>query len=377
MSEFQYYEFQAIDRALTAADKKHVQSLSSRGKVTKDRAVFSYSYSDFRNKPIDLLDRCFDIMLYVANFGVRRLIIRLPKELVEPEQFAPYVVEGGLTVTTTQKSVILDINLCCEDYYDWIDEDNGWLDGLVELRQEILSGDWRSLYLAWLQTAFSENAYGSMEQLEPPIPPNLAKHTPALKNFAEFFKVDDDIVAAAAVESASLKRQKKSEPIADWIATLPEAERNAYLLRVVQGETQVGTELLQYLRQQHGDNSKQPQGFTPGTRTLAELLELGQQRATERDKVEKAAARKERDRYLMEEVAPKARMLWQRVDDLVAKKQVKAYDEAILHLVDLQALAKRNKKLPEFTTRVQGLRDRYSTLRGFRDRLIRAHLLSN
>ncbi|NEO83981.1 MAG: hypothetical protein F6J87_06940 [Spirulina sp. SIO3F2] len=375
MSEFQYYEFQAIDRPLTAADKTHIQSLLSRVRPTKHRAIFTYSYGDFRSNPIDLLDRCFDIMLYVANFGVRQLMIRFPKDLLDSKQFAPYLVDDLLTTQTTKKSVILKINLVCEAYYDWITEENDWLDGLVELRQDILNGDWRSLYLAWLQTAFSEEAYSLDEQTEPPIPPNLEKkYSSALKNFVEFFKIDADLIAAAATESLAVDTKQQPEPLADWIAALPEAERNTYLLRVVQGEAQVGLELLQHLRQLHGV-MQYPQGFTQGIRTLAQLLKLGQQRAKARKDAEKVAAKRKRDRYLSEEIAPNTKTLWQQITQLVARKNVKAYDEAVIHLTDLQALAQREQTVMEFNVRVTELRDRYPTLRGFHDRLKRAKLL--
>ena len=41
MSEFQYYEFQTIDRPLTADERKEINSWSSRGQVSASRAVIS------------------------------------------------------------------------------------------------------------------------------------------------------------------------------------------------------------------------------------------------------------------------------------------------------------------------------------------------
>jgi hypothetical protein len=42
MSEYQYYEFQALDRALTPQEQKKLQALSSRAQVTPHRASFVY-----------------------------------------------------------------------------------------------------------------------------------------------------------------------------------------------------------------------------------------------------------------------------------------------------------------------------------------------
>jgi len=49
MSSFQYYEFYAIDSALTSKEKSEVDNLSSRFSPTSRRAIFSYSYSNFRH----------------------------------------------------------------------------------------------------------------------------------------------------------------------------------------------------------------------------------------------------------------------------------------------------------------------------------------
>jgi hypothetical protein len=53
MSEYQFYEFQAIDRPLSPKDQKYVQSLSSRVKLTASNVQFLYNYGDFRSKPED------------------------------------------------------------------------------------------------------------------------------------------------------------------------------------------------------------------------------------------------------------------------------------------------------------------------------------
>jgi len=44
MSEYQYYEFQAIDRHLTQEERAAIGELSSRVKPTATSASFTYSY---------------------------------------------------------------------------------------------------------------------------------------------------------------------------------------------------------------------------------------------------------------------------------------------------------------------------------------------
>lgn len=48
MSEYQYYEFRAIDRPLTETQKSKISALSSRAHVTSHVAFFVYNYGDFR-----------------------------------------------------------------------------------------------------------------------------------------------------------------------------------------------------------------------------------------------------------------------------------------------------------------------------------------
>ena len=46
MSEYQYYEFQSVDRALTEKEIKQVTMMSSRVELSPHRAVFVYNYGD-------------------------------------------------------------------------------------------------------------------------------------------------------------------------------------------------------------------------------------------------------------------------------------------------------------------------------------------
>lgn len=68
MSEYQYYEFQAIDRPLSDKEQTEVDSYSSRAEVTPTRAVFTYSYGDFRGDPQKVLQKYFDAMLYMTSW---------------------------------------------------------------------------------------------------------------------------------------------------------------------------------------------------------------------------------------------------------------------------------------------------------------------
>ena len=89
MSEFQYYEFQTVDRPLTQQEIEEVQKLSSRASVTKNGAIFIYNFGDFRGNSDDVLAKYFDAFLYISNFGIKTLGFRLPTRFLRHKIYVP------------------------------------------------------------------------------------------------------------------------------------------------------------------------------------------------------------------------------------------------------------------------------------------------
>jgi hypothetical protein len=89
MSEYQYYEFQTIDRPLTAEQQSAMRRLSSRVDLSASRAAFNYSYGNFRGEPLKVLEQHFDALLYIANWGSQQLAFRFPKGIVASEDSDP------------------------------------------------------------------------------------------------------------------------------------------------------------------------------------------------------------------------------------------------------------------------------------------------
>jgi hypothetical protein len=371
MSEYQFYEFQAIDRPLSDADQQHVHSLSSRVKLTATNAQFLYHYGDFRGQPEQLLDRCFDMLVYVASFGVRQLMIRLPKGTVDPKILGPYCVKRLISITTTEKSLILNINIVRDDYGGWITEET-YAASLLALRQDLLQGDLRLLYLAWLAAGFAEEAPDAPEDMiEPPVPANLQKLSPALTAFARLFEIDSDLISAAALESPAAVQP--IEPIGNWIAALPDADWQAYLVRVAQGETHVGMELMQRLRQQFG-NVRPALSQSPG-RSLAELMTIADEQGEIQAVKAKKSAASARAKYL-KTIAPRADEIWQEAMDLIELKQAKPYEAAVAMLVDLRDLAASQGNLTAFEVRISSLKKQFSSRSGLMTRIQAARLLT-
>jgi hypothetical protein len=176
MSEYQYYEFQAIDRPLTPEEQKAVSRLSSRVEPHPRRAVFTYSYSDFPGDPEMILAQYYDAMLYLANWGSHQLMFRFPRALLDLDQMRQYAVQtldypsDSITFSSAGEYAILNIQFHEEGGGEWI-EGEGWLDSLLSLRDDLLRRDYRLLYLAWLKGLTMEDT--DEDALEPPPPPGL------------------------------------------------------------------------------------------------------------------------------------------------------------------------------------------------------------
>ena len=139
-----------------------------------------------------------------------------------------------------------------EEPPEW-DEHGDDLADLAALRNDILQGDLRSLYLASLlgivTNLYLDNDEGEAEaELEPSVPPGLGQLTPALEAFIRFMRIDPFLVAAAAEASAPLAAAS-SASLAATIAQLPRTECDAFLQRLLQGEANLQVVLQRRLQE--------------------------------------------------------------------------------------------------------------------------------
>jgi hypothetical protein len=283
---------------LTEQEQDEIGALSSRAQVSPFHAVFTYNYTEFRGDPHRLLTTCFDAWLRVDSTS-RVLSLRLPRAGFEPARADPYRVESdsysdeGVLCEPAGEAVLLTVGLE-ELFVGWV-EGEGQLEPLLPLREELLSGDDRALYLFWLAT-FRHGLVGDVlddddddedgidedgidedgidedddedgidedddedgidedgidgddehrdlgvfvtgEQLEPPVPPGLGELEAHHRAFAELFFIPEGLLAAAAEASAPLPARDEGEGLEDEvIRSLDDEEREKLLLRVARGE---------------------------------------------------------------------------------------------------------------------------------------------
>src|SRR6476646_3267376 len=138
MSEYQYYEFRAIDRPLTQQEMRELRALSTRAQITSTSFVNYYNFGDFRGSPERLMEKYFDAFLYYANWGTRRFMLRLPRRLVDVETVSLYCDSDTASHRLTEESVILEFVFSDEsgDYWEE-DEDEETLGSLIPVRAEL------------------------------------------------------------------------------------------------------------------------------------------------------------------------------------------------------------------------------------------------
>ncbi|HLF84628.1 MAG TPA: hypothetical protein VI837_10675 [Blastocatellia bacterium] len=379
MSEYQYYEFQAIDRLLSAKEMSELRSHSTRARITPTSFVNDYSWGSFKGDEDKWMERYFDAFMYYANWGTHILKLRMHSSLLDAKTANEYCSGDSVFVREKVGRVVLSFISEDQDVVAW-DEDEWNLSSLILVRAELARGDLRALYLGWLLCV--QNGDFDDEEVEPLVPPGLGQLSASLESLAAFLDIDRDLLEVAAQASPSLERSTLDrEDVRGWIAKLPAKEKDELLTNlVIDGDHVVGTERLRKLLK---GRSTGPIDASPPRRSVGELLRLTEASATERRRIEaeKRAlenVRREHEMTLAREkhldsLASHLPELWDKVESLIATKQPRKYDEAINILIDLRDLDTRTK-CGDFRFLIAELRRAHARKPAFIERLNTASL---
>lgn len=343
MSEYQYYEFVAIDTPLTPKQMAELRACSSRASITPTSFVNDYQWGNLKGDPVDWIRRYFDAHVYVANWCTCLLYLRVPKNVFDAESLRGFKNQTVFSVEQTKTHWLLGWELNESDNYDRFAEEDGrgWMGRLAPLRDELLRGDMRPLYLGWLAGVSS----GEVDEkaIEPLPPPGLSRLTAAQQSLAEFMEVDEDLLAAAGhSDPQGSKPDSGSDVERDvWIAALPAAEKTAMLKLLLTGDAQQAERKLKlrFLTWQREQQSV----AKPETRrrTVADLHKLAasaaetrkRREAVQRKKAE--AERQARRETYLRTLAADFERCWQIADKRAERGIASAYDEVKRSLVDL------------------------------------------
>lgn len=367
MSEYQYYEWQTVDRILTAEEQAAVDCLSSHIEVSSSQAVVTYDWSDFRHDPKEVLLKYFDAHFYLANWGSLRLMFRFPKGLIDESDIDLYCVDEYISFETIGEYQVLDLDFTDEDGDGLIKAEAG-LSHFIRMRADILDGDYRLLYLAWLKAMtvygvpdddeYEEDDHDhSAYDREPPVPPGLKKLSPALQNFVHIFEIAPFLVQAAAEASPDPKKVLAVD-YGSLIKQLSRAECDEYLTRLADGEAGVGLTLRKrlaaFLPQPERSQAVQ-------SRTIQQLLRHAEQ-LKKAEKMRQAEAARQKHIAEMRALATREEQTWRKVENLLdnGRKVASVYDEATGLLEKLKQLSEFQDTRDIFQDRIRYLAEKYS-----------------
>lgn len=350
MSEYQRYEFMTIDRPLTRAQLDAVNDLSSHIEASATHALIEYHHGDFKHDPIDILHEFFDGFLYWANWGSPELALRFPHGTLPTDLITGYDFDDFVTFTQDTDYDILDIHFGeMEGPDEWIEYELG---SLITIRDELLEGDVRSLYIVWVA---SQNMMGNDEEEEddeisnaPAVPPAFGTLTEAQQALAELLQVPEELLVAAAQHSNTAMPSINDDFVA-WVKSMPQDRRNDYLIRLAHNESGLSRLLVKELRELGSGKTKAPT-VTGEHVTYATLLaeSEGVKIRLEHEQFEQEQLA--RQRHLQDAHAHQGDY-WRQVDLAAVRGTGTGYDEATRLLVELREAADHFKETPAFQAR--------------------------
>lgn len=373
MSEYQYYEFLALDRPLTDAEYREVRALSTRAQITRTRFVNEYQWGDFRGDPSALMDRYYDAHLYFANWGTRILMLRLPLALLDPKTAKPYCDGEYTHARRSGKNIVIEWRSEDEEGdEDWAEGGPGPLAALVGLRAELAAGDLRPLYLGWLASLSGGDEDGADEpdeelddehtELEPPPPPGLDRLTAAQSALVDFLRVDRDLLTAATAPACGGNTDPSGSDAAldAWIKQLSPGQKDAALRRLLSGDDpHAKAELLRAARPKTAVNEaalRPVRGLRAQAATLAETRQAARRAELAAQQAQREQALRQAREERIAALAGQGDRPWAEVNALLAEQKAKSYDAALQLLVDLQEVLRRNGQDAAFARRLAELR---------------------
>lgn len=340
MSEHQRVAFRAIDQPVSEKNLEFMERQSSRAEITPWSFDNEYHYGDFRGNAVEMMRRGYDLHLHYANFGIRKLMIRLPDGLPDSVAAKPFVGKDSVQFEKDNSGPggILSIEPFLEpDDLEEIWEFDELVERLVPLRAEILAGDLRPLYLAHLAMA-CDGEHDPEETKEAPLPAGMDKLSSAQQALAELYGLGDSLLAAVAQGSLALVGQADPKnQYATWIERQPAEAKDRWLAEwLADLHSTARREMLAEFRK------SQPAPYWPTTRPerkIAQLLAAAEVIESEAKQKAAANAARQRAKRLAEMAANPSKTL-NETEELALQRSTTAYTQIAKLLAELrEALA--------------------------------------
>lgn len=341
MSEYQYYEFLAIDRPLTSEETKDLRKLSTRAQITPVSFINEYNWGGFKGDPDKLMQQYFDAHVYVANWMTSIFMVRLPIEALSKEIAKALTVSYNLDFNAVQTHWIITWCLEESENYDrfGMESGSGWMVRLAPLREELLRGDLRSLYIGWLASV-SRGVIDNSEK-EPLSINGLGNLTSPQQALAEFLEVDPDLLEGAGIDSPVAETEEiSSDEIDAWVDELPVNEIKSVMKQLLEGkglqaERTLKNKFSTWRKSLQGEKAEAPRRTVKKiweNAKKAEELRIGREKHERM--IQEAKRREERDVYL-KQLAKDFPKMWESLQQTVKRGSGLAYDEVCRFIVDM------------------------------------------
>src|SRR5713226_7306005 len=359
MSEYQRYEFMTSDRPLTRVQLDAVNALSSHIEASSTHALIEYHWGDFKHDPIDVLHKFFVGFLFWSICGSPELAFRFPHGILPGDLIDGYDLDDFVTFTRYADYDILDIHFGeMEAPDEWINYELG---SLIAMRDELMEGDLRALYIVWLAGQIMMEGYDEEDEDEeeddeeedweisvPPVPPGFGTLTAAQQALAELLRVPQELLVATARHSKAAV-SSTGDDVAAWVKLLSPERQNEYLVRLAHNEPGLSRLLVRELRELGQDKSR----VTPSTGehvTYATLLVESKAITAQLEREKREQEQAARLRHL-QEIHDQQDAYWHQVEQAVMRGTGTGYDEALRLFVELRAAADQFKETQEFQDR--------------------------
>jgi len=243
MSEHTYVGFRAVDGPLNDEQLAFAERQSSRAEITRWSFEVEYHYGDFGGDVDEMLRQGYDVFLHYANFGVREIKLRLPHGLPGSQQACLPYIDGESIHWLNDKQGNGGILALCpcmgmdgvDPYWDFDD----CIGAATYLREQLMTGDLRPLYLCWACGAEHQQDYDWCGLIEPPTPHGIDEMK--VEEILRFFDLDPWILKAAGEQTPSApSRESKQQSVEHWLGSL-DAQQAKNILREMLTSDTLGT----------------------------------------------------------------------------------------------------------------------------------------
>jgi hypothetical protein len=371
MSEYQRYEFMTIDRPLTRVQLDEVNKLSSHIEASSTHALIEYHWGDFKHDPIKVLREFFDGFLYWANWGSPELAFRFPHGVLPADLIDDF--DDFVTFTKQKEYDILDIHFReMEGPGEWMEFELG---SLIPIRDELMEGDLRALYIAWLASQSMMFGYEEDQEEEdyeiivPPVPPDFGKLTKAQQALTKLLQVPGDLLLAASRHSSGTTQSTQKDDFAGWVELLPGDRKNEYLLQLAHNEPGLSHLFVRELRELNRDKDRVR--TSTGERVTYATLNSESKNIKARREGEKRERERAERLQRLQYIHAHQEQYWIQINQAVEHTVGARYDDAVRDLVDLREAANQFNETLEFQERFRTWVQSYRRRPGSIERLRR------